>query len=99
MGTIRDIAIIVLAVESIVLGVLLAVLAWQVYRLVRTIHQELQPLIQDLDETVRVVKGTATYMSKTVVTPTVKVSKTVAFVRKAAKAAAELRPGKSERRT
>ncbi len=97
MATIRDIAIIVLAVESIVIGVLVAVLAWQVYRLVRTIHEELQPLIQDLDETVRVVKGTATYMSKTVVTPTVKVSKTLAFVRRAAKVAADIRPGKSGR--
>ncbi len=96
MATVRDIAIIFLAVESIVLGVLVGILAWQIYRLVRTIHEELQPLIRDLDETVRVVKGTATYMSKTVVTPTVKVSKTLAFVRKAAQVIADVRPNSSQ---
>ncbi len=90
METIRDIAIIILAVESIITGIVLIVLAWQVYRLTKTIREELKPLIQDVDETVRVVKGTATYVSEKVVAPTIKVSKTVAFVRRAAQVIADL---------
>ncbi len=89
MALIRDIAIIALAIESVVVGVLVIVLAWQTYRLVRTIHSELAPLIRDMDETLQIVKGTATYVSKNVVTPTVKVTKTIAAVRGAAKAAAK----------
>lgn len=90
METIRDIAIIILAVESIITGIVLIVLAWQVYRLARTVQEELKPLLHDVDETVRVVKGTATYMSEKVVAPTIKVSKGVAFVRRAAKVISEL---------
>ncbi len=90
MAIIRDIAIIALAVESVVVGILVIVLAWQTYRLVRTIHSELTPLIRDMDETLQIVKGTATYVSKNVVTPTVKVSKTLAAVKGAAKAASKL---------
>ncbi len=90
-ATIRDIAIIVLALESIITGVVLIVLAWQVYRLTKTIQEELTPLIRDVDETVKVVKGTTTFVSKNVVAPTVKISKTAAFVRRVVKTVGELK--------
>ncbi len=90
METIRDIAIIILAVESIITGIVLIVLAWQVYRLVKTIREEVTPLIRDVDETVRVVKGTTTFVGEKVVSPAIKVSKTVAFVRRAAQVIADL---------
>ncbi len=96
METVRDIAIIILAVESIITGIVLILLAWQVYRLTKTIREELTPLIHDVDETVRVVKGTATYVGEKVVSPTIKVSKTVAFVRKAVKAIGDLPFGRPE---
>ncbi len=90
MATIRDIAIIILAVESIITGILLIVLAWQVYRLTKTIREELTPLIRDVDETVRMVKGTTTYLSEKVVSPTIKISKTAAFIRRAVKTVSNL---------
>ncbi len=92
MATVRDIAIIVLAVESIFTGIVLIVLAWQVYRLTKTIKEELTPLIRDMNDTVRMVKGTTSFVSDKVVTPAIKVSKTVTFVRQALQTAANLKP-------
>ncbi|NPA91993.1 MAG: hypothetical protein GXO55_11220 [Chloroflexi bacterium] len=94
MAVIRDIAIIALAVESVIVGILVIILAWQTYRLVRAIHNELEPLVRDMEETAQIVRGTAEYVSRSVVTPTVKVSKTFAAVRRAAKAAKEFRSKK-----
>lgn len=80
-ATIRDIAIIVLAVESIIIGILLIVLAWQIYRLTRALHDELTPLLRDVNETVRVARGTTQFVSGNLVKPTVRIARTVAFVR------------------
>jgi len=82
----------VLAVESIFTGIVLIVLAWQVYRLTKTIKEELTPLIRDMNDTVRMVKGTTSFVSDKVVTPAIKVSKTVTFVRQALQTAANLKP-------
>jgi len=84
-ATIRDIAIIILAVESIIVGIAVLVLAWQVYRLTRTIKEEITPLLRDVDETVRIARGTTTFLSTNLVKPTVKVAKTTAFIRRAAR--------------
>lgn len=87
--TVRDIAIIVLAVESIVIGILLIVLAWQMYRLTRALHEEIRPLLKDVNETVRVARGTTVFVSSNLVKPTVRVARTVAFVRGATRALRE----------
>ncbi len=92
MANVRDIAIMVVAVESIFTGIVLIVLAWQVYRLTKTIKEELTPLIRDMNDTVRMVKGTTSFVSDKVVTPAIKVSKTVTFVRQALQTAANLKP-------
>ncbi len=88
--TVRDIAIIILAVESIVIGIVLIILAWQVYRLTRTLKEEITPLIQDVHETVRVARGTTTFVSRNLAKPTIKVAKTAAFVRRAVKIIGDL---------
>lgn len=76
-ATLRDIAIIVVAVQSIVIGVLLAVLIWQIWRLVKIIQTEVRPIIEDTQATVRTVRGTATFVSDTVVEPVIRSSTTV----------------------
>ncbi len=84
MGIARDIAIIVLAVESIVIGVLLAVLVIQVIRLVKLLREEVLPILNSTQETVSTVRGTATFMSDHIVQPVVKVSSFAAGARQAA---------------
>ena len=83
MGIARDIAIIVLALESIVIGVLLAVLVIQVIRLVKLLREEVLPILNSTQETVGTVRGTATFVTDHLVQPVVKVSSYAAGARKA----------------
>jgi len=91
MATVRDIAIIVLAFESIIIGLVLIVLAWQVYRLIRVLQEEIRPLLEDVNATVKTVKGTASFMSENVVSPAIQASSTVAGLRRAVKVASSFR--------
>ena len=77
-ATIRDIAIIIVAVQTIVIGVLLAVLIWQIWRLVKIIQTELMPIIEDTQATVNTVRGTATFVSSNVVDPVIQTDRSVA---------------------
>ena len=85
MAVARDIAIIILAVESIVIGALLALLVIQVIRLVRLLRDEMMPIMKSTQETVSTVRGTATFVSDHVVQPVVKISSYSAGVRQAIK--------------
>ena len=71
-ATIRDIAIIIIAVQSIVIGVLIGVLVWQVWRLVKIVQTEVKPIIEDTQATVHTVRGTATFISHNVVEPVIR---------------------------
>jgi hypothetical protein len=81
MGIARDIAIIILAVESIVIGALLAVLVIQVIRLIKMLREEVLPILNSTQETVSTVRGTATFMSHHLVQPVVKLSSYAAGAR------------------
>lgn len=92
-ATIRDIAIIIIAIQSIVIGGLLALLVWQVWRLVKTLQTEIKPIIQDTQTTVSTVRGTATFVSDNVVSPVVKTSSKVVGLRRTMQSlTADLRP-------
>lgn len=77
-ATIRDIAIIVIAVQSIVIGVLIGVLIWQIWRLVKLIQTDLKPILDDTQATVNTVRGTATFVSDSVVDPVIRTNREVA---------------------
>ena len=79
---VRDIAIVIIAVQSIIIGVLIAVLAFQVWRLVKMVQLEIKPILDDLKETVGTVRGTTNFVSSNVVDPVVKTSGYVAGVRR-----------------
>ncbi|MBX3053819.1 MAG: hypothetical protein KF753_20235 [Caldilineaceae bacterium] len=83
-GTIRDIAIIFVALEILILNALLIILVWQVWRLVKMIQTEVKPIIQDTQETVGTVRGTADFVSANVVEPVVKTSSKLAGWRRSA---------------
>ncbi len=74
VATIRDIAIIFLAVETIVIGAILVVLIWEVRNLAKMLQNDIKPILQSADETARTVRGTATFVSDNFVTPLVRVS-------------------------
>ena len=85
-ATIRDIAIIVIAFQSILIFVLLAVLAWQIWRLVKMLEVEIKPILDDTKETVNTVRGTTVFLSDNLVEPVVRSNRNVTRWRRTAQA-------------
>ena len=69
VALIRDIAIILLAVESLVIGAVLIVLALQIRGLTKMLEEEVQPILESTKETATTVRGTTVFLSNTFVKP------------------------------
>lgn len=76
----RDIFIILMAVESLAIGILLTVLIVQIISLTKLLREEVLPILNSTNETVSTVKQTTTFVSETVVSPLVKAASTVSAV-------------------
>lgn len=81
MTEVRDLAIILLAVESLVIGVMLIILIWEIRNLAKLLREEIKPILDSADETARTVRGTTVFVSDTLINPVVRVSSFVAGVR------------------
>ena len=75
---VRDILIILLATESLVIGGVTLFLLYQMIMLVTLLREELMPLIQSAQETVNSARGTTVYVSRKIVVPSAKAATTVA---------------------
>ena len=71
METIRDIAIIVLAIESIIIGVVLVLTLLQLRSLTSLLQNEIAPMLESAGQTVNIVKGTADFVGDSVVRPVI----------------------------
>lgn len=80
MAVVRDLAIILLAVESLVIGVMLIILIWEVRNLAKLLREEIKPILDSADETVRTMRGTTAFVSDTFVSPIVRASSFVSGV-------------------
>lgn len=69
--TIRDLFIIVLALETLVIGTLLVILIYQLITLVRMLRDDLKPIIESTQEAVNTAKGTTTFVSQRVTKPAI----------------------------
>lgn len=74
LASVRDLAIILLALESFVIGIVLIVLIWEIRNLAKLLRDEIKPILDSADETVRTVRGTTTFVSDTFVHPMIRVS-------------------------
>ncbi len=74
MAFVRDLAIILLAVESLVIGVVLIILVLEIRNLAKMLRDEIKPILESADETVRTVRGTTTFVSENLVNPVVRAS-------------------------
>ena len=75
---VRDILIILLATESLVIGGVTLFLLYQMIMLTTLLREELIPLIQSAQETVNSARGTTVYVSRKIVVPSAKAATTVA---------------------
>ncbi len=74
IGFVRDLAIILLALESLVIGVVLVILILEIRNLAKLLREEIKPILDSADETVRTVRGTTSFVSETFVNPMIRVS-------------------------
>jgi hypothetical protein len=75
---VRDIVIILLAVESLIIGGVTLFLLYQMIMLLTLIREELIPLIQSAQDTVNSARGTTVYVSRKIIVPSAKAATTVA---------------------
>ncbi|MFP3895538.1 MAG: hypothetical protein ACLFV5_01700 [Anaerolineales bacterium] len=83
LTAVRDVAILLLALESLVLGILLAVMLIQLRRLLKLLREEVAPILDSANDTARTVHGTADLVTRTIVEPVVEVSSYAAGARQA----------------
>jgi chromate transport protein ChrA len=72
VGIIRDVFIIVLAMEGMIMGIALIVLVIQLAALLNLLQNEIQPIVDNANETVTTVRGTAQFMSQNLIEPVIK---------------------------
>ena len=82
VGLIRDAAIVFVAFETLIVGVLLIILMLQVRSLVALLRDEIKPMLEAAHETLATVRGTTRFVGHNVVTPVVKWSGYVAGLRR-----------------
>ncbi len=71
---IRDVFIIVVALESLVIGVALIILVMQLASLVNLLQNEVRPILKATNDTVNNLRGTAEFLGENVVEPVVKLN-------------------------
>jgi len=86
---IRDVFIIFLALESLIIGVALVVLIIQLSTLINLLQNEIRPIINSTNETVNTLKGTAQFLSDNLAEPVIKVNQYAAMLKRIIKPSKE----------
>lgn len=81
-ATIRDIFIIFMAFESLVIGAALVILVIQVASLINLLQNEVKPILDATNETVNTLRGTTTFLSENLVQPVIKLNSYLAGLRR-----------------
>jgi hypothetical protein len=71
---IRDVFIIVVALESLVIGIALIILIIQLASLINLLQNEVRPILTATNETVNHLRGTAEFLGENVVEPVIKLN-------------------------
>jgi hypothetical protein len=71
---IRDVFIIIVAIESGVIGVALVILIVQLAALINLLQNEVKPILIATNETVNTLRGTSEFLSENVVEPVIKLN-------------------------
>lgn len=90
---IRDIVIIFMAAEALIIGLALVLLIVQIARLTALIQNEIRPILLSTQETLDTVRGTTAFLGNNLVDPVIKANSSLAAVRRALDL---LRPGRGK---
>lgn len=77
-STIRDIFIIFLGFEFLLIGIALIILIIQLARLINLLQNEVKPILDSTNETVNTLRGTTTFLSDNLVEPVMKLNEVIA---------------------
>jgi hypothetical protein len=80
--TIRDVVIIVVAFEFMIIGLALVLLIVQLARLVNLLQNEVRPIIDSASDAANTLRGTARFLSENLVSPVIKVNSAMAALRR-----------------
>jgi hypothetical protein len=78
VARIRDIFIIIMALESLIIGLILFILIFQIARLINLIQNEIKPILDSTNETVSNLRGTTMFLSDNLVAPVIKLNEYLA---------------------
>ena len=70
----RDVFIIFMALESIIIGLVLIILVVQLARLINLLQNEVKPILDSTNETVSTLRGTTQFLSDNLVEPVIKLN-------------------------
>ncbi len=77
-GRVRDVFIILMALESIVIGAALVILIVQLATLINLLQNEIKPIVQSTNETVNTLRGTVMFLSDNLTEPVIKLNSAMA---------------------
>lgn len=75
---IRDVFIIFMALEALVIGIALIILVVQLAILINLLQNEVKPILNATNDTANTLKGTATFLSNNLVEPVIKLNEYLA---------------------
>ena len=91
VARIRDVFIIIMAFESLLIGAVLVVLIFQIARLTNLLQNEIKPILDSTNETVSTLRGTTAFISNNLSEPIIKLNEYLAGLMKLVEL---IRPGK-----
>ena len=81
-ANVRDIFIIFMALESLLIGAALVVLIIQLASLINLLQNEVKPILKSTNETVNMLRGTSEFLSENLVEPVIKLNSYLAGLKK-----------------
>ncbi len=78
---IRDVSIIIVALESLIIGIVLIILIVQLARLTNLLQNEIKPILESTNETANTLRGTTAFLSDNLVEPVMKANEYTAGFR------------------
>jgi hypothetical protein len=80
--TIKNVFIIFLAVEMLIVGVAVVVLTVQVATLINLLQNEVRPMLQSTNETINTLRGTTEFLSENLVEPVMQLNEYLASLKR-----------------
>ena len=84
VSRLRDIFIILMALESLLIGLALTILIIQIARLTNLLENEVKPILDSTNETISNLRGTTKFLSDNLVEPVIKLNEILAVFQRMA---------------